>query len=270
MKKMRNIKLSGILFVFVFYLSLFSSDEKWWNENWEYRVKITLKNPYEVPFKNIPIIISGEILRRKTGLLKEKISTSSIRIVDLNGVEIPVQVDEKDEIGLFQNIGNGELDKGDEIVFQVSFLPKEEKNLYIYFRKKIAPLPEYPTDLKFTKTVFGQMGINYNGELKNSIISIGIRGSGKEKDEKGNLIYGGLGKGAITSFKIKDKELIYQGHSWGWYLLYSQISTILPWEDPILLIDGPVRKIVVCKALNQDRNFTEELKGSSWMLSGKI
>ncbi|MCM8786351.1 MAG: hypothetical protein NC899_09020, partial [Candidatus Omnitrophica bacterium] len=42
------------------------------------------------------------------------------------------------------------------------------------------------------------------------------------------------------------------------------------WEDPILLIDGPVRKIVVCKALNQDRNFTEELKGSSWMLSGKI
>ncbi|MGB9677184.1 MAG: hypothetical protein ACPLZ9_01065, partial [Candidatus Ratteibacteria bacterium] len=84
---------------------------------------------------------------------------------------------------------------------------------------------------------------------------------------------GGLGKASITSFKIKDKQIIYQGHSWGWNLGgggWTPISNSLPWDNPEILVDGPVRKIVVCKAENVDRNFNEEFKEHLWVLSGKI
>ena len=262
-----------IIFFYFFFIILLFSEENWWNDNWQYRIKISIKNQGGISLQDIPVIINGETLRKKTGLLKEKISTNSIRIIDEKNNEIPVQVDEKDNTGLYQQESNGQLDKDDEIVFQISLNPKEEKKFFVYFRDKLAPLPEYQTDLKFRKTVFGDMNINYNAELSNSIISIGIRGSGTEKDSEGKLLYGGLGKASITSFKIKDKQIIYQGHSWGWNLLggsYSSISNSLPWDNPEILIDGPVRKIVVCKAENIDKNFTEEFKSYSWTLSGKV
>lgn len=262
-------KMIYILFFIIFSFDSLFCGESWWNENWEYRVGFVIKNPYEMVLQNIPIIITGDTLRKKTGLLKEKISTNSIRVIDKENIEIPVQVDEKDGTGLFQDIGNGQLDKDDEIVFQLTLKPKEEKSLFLYFREKLAPLPEYQTDLKFKKTNLGEKNINYNAELSNSIISIGIRGSGEEKDAEGKPIFGGMGKASITSFKIKDKELVYQGHSWGWFLGNTLVNS-LPWNNPELLIDGPVRKIVVCKAEKIDKDFTSELKGASWMLTGKV
>lgn len=262
------------VFLLVFFsaaTTLFSAED-WWNENWEYRLGLTLKNPTELNLETVPILINGEILRKKTGLLKEKISTLSIRIIDGKGEEVPVQVDEKDGTGLFQGEGNGQLDGDDEIVFQVSLKPQEQKKFLLYFRKKFAPLPEYPTDLRFEKTSFGERRINYNVRLSNSAVSIGIRGAGTEKDEKGKLLFGGAGKASITSFKIKGEELVYQSHALNWNLGsggYSLTSKHLPWSQPELIVDGPVRKIVVCRAPNQDRNFTEEFK-MSWALSGKI
>jgi hypothetical protein len=261
------------ILIFLFFICFYLFSETWWNENWKYRVSFKIKNPYKLVLENIPVKIKGETLRKKTGLLKEKIATNSIRIIDEKNNEIPVQVDEKDNTGLYQQTGNGQLDNDDEIVFQINLNPDEEKKFYLYFTDKLAPLPEYSTDIKFKKTVFGEKNINYNAELSNSIISIGIRGPGKEKDSEGKLLYGGLGKASITSFKIKDKEIIYQGHSWGWNLLggaYSSISNSLPWDDPEILIDSSVRKIVVCKAENIDKNFTEEFKNISWTLSGKV
>lgn len=258
-----------LFFIFICMSFFLFPAEKWWNDNWKYRVKVSIKNPYQKNLKNIPVVITGEVLRKKTGLLKNKISTNSVRVID-NNSEIPVQVDEKDNTGIYQKEGNGQLDADDEIVFQVSLKPGEEKNFYIYFTEKLSPLPEYKTDLKFKKIVFMDMGRNYNAELSNSIISIGIRGAGKEKDKNGKLYFNGMGKASITSFAIKNTKIIYQGHSYGWFLGDSLISSLLPWSNPDLIIDGSVRKIAACKAKNIDINFTKLLKGQSWRLSGKV
>ncbi|MGB9677938.1 MAG: hypothetical protein ACPLZ9_04895, partial [Candidatus Ratteibacteria bacterium] len=222
---------------------------------------------YERKLENIPIIIKGNILE-KAGI-PDKIPINSIRIIE-NSKEIPYQVDEKDNTGLFKNIGNKKLDMDDEVVFQITLNPNEEKNLFIYFTKELSPVPNYLTDIQFKTTIFEIPKTNYNAELSNSTISIGIRGSAEEKDNQGKPIYGGFGKASITSFKIKDKQLIQQFASWAWTLGGSNIINFaLPWDNPQLLIDGPIRKIVVCKAIGQDRDFTKEYRGD-WALTGKV
>ncbi|MCM8768285.1 MAG: hypothetical protein NC911_01165 [Candidatus Omnitrophica bacterium] len=246
--------------------------QEWWNENWTYRVKITLKNSTSSEWKNIPVVITGEILRKKTGLLKEALASSSVRVVETSGQEIPVQVDEKDNTGLYQAVGNGQLDKDDEIVFQVNLKPGESKNFFLYYREKPAPIPEYPTDLKFERVVYGEKNCFYNSRVSNKIISVGIRGAATELGSDGKLKMGGLGKASITSFVLNGKELIYQGHSWGWNLLgtgYTTLANILPWGEPELLIDGPVRKIVVCRSPGVDKDFNQEVS-PKWTLSGKV
>jgi len=246
--------------------------QNWWNENWSYRLKITLKNSTAYKWKNLPVVITGETLRKKTGLLKEAIATSSIRVVEPTGQEIPVQVDEKDGTGIYQATGNGQLDRDDEIVFPVSLKSGESQSFFLYYREKLAPLAEYPSEVKFEKIVYGEKNCFYNGRLSNKIISIGLRGSGTETGPDGKLMLGGLGKASITSFVLEGKELVYQGHSWGWNLLgggYTVVANLLPWSQPELVVDGPVRKIVVCRALGVDKDFTREIN-PNWALSGKV
>ncbi len=265
---MRKLLLLGIICL----VAEIASGENWWNENWTYRLKITLRNSSTRDLKNIPVIVTGETLRKKTGLLKEVIATSSLRVTEVNGQEVISQVDEKDGTGIYQNPGNGQLDKDDEIVFQVSLKPGEEKGFFLYYREKAAPVVEYQTDVRFEKVVYGEKNRLYNGLLANKLMAVGIRGTGTEKEPDGKLRLGGLGKASITSLVLNGKELIYQGHSWGWNLLggsYTMVSSLLPWTDPELVIDGPVRKIVVCKASGIDRDFTKEVN-PSWTLSGKV
>ena len=246
----------------------------WWNEHWEYRLPVTLQNPLDTDLKNVPVIITGENFMNKAGFTDEKISTLSLRLIDSAGKEVPVQVDEKDNTGLYLENGNGILDKGDEIVFEISLKPKEKQTLTFYFRKGgLVPRESYQTDLKFEKVNFGDQGAVYNALLSNSIIQIGIRGDASEKNSDGTLPLLGWAKASITSLKLNNVDLIQLG-SYDWFLgnspLVRDIAPLIPWKNPELVINGPVRIIVACKAANVDKNFTELMKDQSWRLSGRF
>lgn len=234
------------------------SKARWWDENWEYRLSLTVRNPSATALKNAPLIVTGEHLMNQAGLTSERISVLSLRIIDAADKELPIQVDEKDNTGLFLAAGNGILDKDDEIVFQVSLKPKEQRTFLLYFRKKLAPRPVYPSDLKFEKNAFGDRGANYNAVLANGIIEVGVRGDGSEKGPDGKPALGGCGKAAITSLKLNDENLIHLG-SLAWFLGNSALGEMgapaIPWKNPELVINGPVRIIAACRAEKVDQDF---------------
>ena len=76
-------KVNGILLgVASFLLLSFPShgEGKWWNENWNYRIKLTFKAADGLSGKNIPVVITGEQLFKKTGI--KELNLHSIRITD--------------------------------------------------------------------------------------------------------------------------------------------------------------------------------------------
>lgn len=245
----------------------------WWNKNWEYRLSFTVQNPSTTVLTNVPVVMTGKEFMDKAGLTNEKISILSLRLIDSAGREKPVQVDEKDNAGLFLANGSGVMNKNDEIVFEVSLKSGEKQTLTFYFSKGLVPRESYPTDLKFEKTNFSY-NEPYNALLSNSIIKVGIRGDGTEKNPNGTLPFNGWAKASITSLQFKNVDLININSSYDWFLgnngLVRDLALNIPWKNPELLINGPVRMIVACRTANININFTKMMKDRNWMLGGKF
>ena len=119
-------KVNGILLGVVSFLLLsFPSygEGEWWDKNWNYRIKLTFKAKDNLYGKNIPVIITGEQLFKKTGV--KELNLHSIRITDENNAEIPLQIDEKDGTGEYQKEPNGKWDNDDDGSFLCRYRQRE-------------------------------------------------------------------------------------------------------------------------------------------------
>jgi len=238
--------MKKVFYLFLVLSSFLFADVKWWNENFEYRLPLTLKNETSSEIK-IPVVIKGKEIIKNTGL--KNIKVSSIRIVDSEGNEIPSQIDEKDEKYKYQKEGDFIIGDEDEIVFIASLKPKENKKYFIYFRTKATPFPEYGKVKLFEKVVFSSLK-PFNGLLKNKFMSVGIRGSGEEvekrSDGKERKYFGGKGKGCITSFMIKNDtvQLVHINSAWSYYMLGHPFQGKAEWNNPEEVHTGAVRTVV--------------------------
>lgn len=234
-----------IIIVSFFTSAILFAEVKWWNKNFEYRLPLTLKNKTTSEIK-IPVVLKGNDLIKNTGL--KNIKVSSIRVITEKGEEIPVQVDEKNKKYIYQKEWDFIVSPEDEIVFLSSLKSGETRKYYLYFRTKATPFPEYKEIKFFEKNVFSSLK-PYNGLLKNKFMSAGIRGSGEEVEKIGGKerkYFGGKGKGAITSFMIKNEtiQMVHINWAWAYYMLGQPFQGKAEWNNPEEVLSGPVRTVV--------------------------
>jgi len=227
--------------------------EKWWNDEFEYRVPLTLKETAGIERKNVPALITGEAFIKNTGV--SNVNTHSFRLINSKGGEFPVQVDEKDNTGLYQSSPNYKLDPDDEILFQVDLAAKKKGKYYLYFSGKVTPEPEYGSDVVFEKVSITRSK-PYNVSLSNAYLLVGIRGSADEEP------YKGYSRACIARLTNRGKELVRPG---GESLFWGPTQGLVSWSNPELIARGPVRTTVRLSANNVDNKFKRT--GGGWTIT---
>ena len=207
------------------------------------RLPFTLRETAGIARTGVPVVITGESLLARTGT--RDVRTSCIRVTDANGKNPPCQVDEKDGTGLYQNPGNGRLDPDDEIVLEVDMAADSESTYCLHVDREPPIPPDRPGEVLAEKVVPTSRQ-PYDRCLANSCLSVGIRGSGKDK------AYPGRGKGAILSLRPSGKPDLVSVAAW---CFYSHTQHDVSWNQPAVVASGPVRMIVEVRADVADRTF---------------
>ncbi|NOX97071.1 MAG: DUF4861 domain-containing protein [Nitrospirae bacterium] len=247
-----------LLLLFPFTFSA-SSANKWWNENWTYRVELTFRAKEGLSGKDIPVVITAEKLYKKIGI--KDLNLYSLRVINAEGAEVPLQIDEKDGTGEYQKDPNGKWDRDDEVVFSADIDKDKETVYWLYFRKAFSPLPEYPGGITAERIV-PDRDRPYDLELTNGDLTIGIRGKSTVKDP-----LKGVGQGRITMINRKEKKFFRPQGAYANNFMSSGYGS-LPWKLPEMIKDGPVRAIVRVETDETEAHLS--LSGRSAKFAGKV
>ncbi len=179
------------------------------------------------------------------------ITTTSFRLLR-EGKEIPVQVDERDNTGLFLKEPNYTLDKDDEIVFQVDIPPGKEVTYFLYFSLKPKPRATYEIDIKVKSLVNNDLG---QIRVTNSKLNFIVKGPRTNPDmDPKKIHFANFGCGAITSLRIKGIEMLHFTHRYAQVIPSSAVN--IPYSVPEVVIDGAVRKII--KLIRDNHQIKDE------------
>lgn len=163
--QMRTKGASGEL-NFLFNITGVYQPSLWWDDNttdgldYDYRIKLILSENSGVDRENWPFVVTGSDLISR-GVSISDINLNSTKLVDptdspdesdeVNGNDIPMQVDQKDGTGDFVLAPNNILDSDDELVFVFNLTAYEVKDFYLYFsRSGTWPKKAYSSDLYYS------------------------------------------------------------------------------------------------------------------------
>lgn len=163
--QVRTVGLSGEL-NFLFNITRDYQPEPWWDDNvtdgqtYDYRIKLILSENAGVPRPDWPFVLTGSDLESQ-GVSLASIDINSTRLVDpdasadeadeVNGNDIPFQIDHKDGTGDFVAGHDDDLDSDDELVFVLDLSALQTKDVYVYFsRDGVWPPKSYSSDLSYS------------------------------------------------------------------------------------------------------------------------
>ncbi len=163
--QIRTKGLSGEL-NFAFNITELYQPRLWWDDNttdsrdYGYRIKLILSENAGVDRENWPFVLKGSELASR-GIAINGINLNSTRLVDpsaspdetneVNGNDIPMQIDQKDGTGNFVQTPNNVMDSDDELVFVLNLNAYEVKDLYLYYsRSSTWPKKTYSSDLYYS------------------------------------------------------------------------------------------------------------------------
>lgn len=250
------MKCWGIVSFFLLGLALTQpvcGAANWWSANYQYRISLTVKESRGIARKKLPVSITGEVLMRESG--KRDIDVRSLRLIDINGREIPLQVDEKDDTGIYQSAPNNRLDPDDEILFQVDMPAGATLNCHVYFGMGTPKGEGYDTGDVACKEVVLSGSVPSHILLSNSLLQVGIQGN----DEK---VANGSYKSCITFLMNGKKMLVPYNPS----LFWGPTQVMAPWDAlPAIIARGPVRTTVMLKSGKVDGEFKPQ--GGGWSVA---
>jgi len=220
--------------------------DSWWNESWECRVRVDV--PAAPVAMRLPVVISGAALRR-TGV-EERVPTASFRVVGPDG-EVPSQVDERDGTAEWVSRPNRRLDEDDELVFVAGSGPSGPSAHFVYFSRHPRPPGRYRTALRYGRpsAAFNKApihGVFYDDEFK-----VGVKGP-KTADPTARDVLNYC-SGAISSVRWRGYDFVYPVRAWQWFIPrhpFGGGASEAVWSLPELVIDGPVRKVVLMRGMN--------------------
>jgi hypothetical protein len=163
--QIKTTGLSGEL-NFKFNVTELYQPRLWWDDDttdgltYDYRIKLILSENAGVDRENWPFVLTGQELISR-GVSITNIELDSVRLVDpeesgdesneVNGNDIPMQIDHKDGTGDFVQTPDTDLDPDDELVFVLNMSSYEVKDFYIYFSRSGAWSPKsYTSDLYYS------------------------------------------------------------------------------------------------------------------------
>ena len=181
-----------------------------------------------------PIVLTGKAIYELTGL--EDLAWQSVRVF-ADGSELPVQVDEKDGTGLYQDKGNGRLNYDDELVFAVSTSTEAQATYHLYYDSKPTGARTWPaTTVTFEKVDTSTA----DAVLRNGRLAAYLKGPSRRPEEN---VIDNFGAGSITNCTLDGKGFTRIGHNWGAYFFGNPWSYDAGWTKPELIVSGPLRSI---------------------------
>lgn len=251
------------LFALALAVPALGAGNDWWNDDWEGRWRIVLTETGGAERIREVVVINGrQLLDCSPGL---RIDTRSIRVLAENTL-IPSQVDQKDCTGDYVATPNHMLDPDDEICFQVSLKPKDEREYHIYFSEEQESEIPRGSDLGYRVVPEMTPETPYNLLMTNSVIEVGIAGYESPKIE--NEIWKTWHSGSISHLKKKDIDIFR----------YVWVHGDLPnmkwngWpsqpDKPEILVKGPVRMIAAVRYRPADLRWNRG--PATWSADGSL
>ena len=181
-----------------------------------------------------PIVLTGKAIYELTGA--EDLAWESVHVL-ADGSELPVQVDEKDGTGQYQQKGNGRLNHDDELVFPVSTSAEAQTAYHIYYDSKATGARKWPA----TTVTFEKIDTSTaDAVLRNGRLEAYLKGPSRRPEES---VIDNYGAGAITNCTLDGKGFTRIGHSWANFFFNNPWSYDAGWTKPELIISGPLRSI---------------------------
>ena len=231
------MRLNFLILFFIFFFLNLNGEVKWWDKRWNRRCKIVFHSSGYI--ENFPVIIKGSQIKK---ILNEDIPVSTIRIIGKEG-EIPLQIDEYDNLILPPSSPNRILDENDEIVFLAN-LYSGETDYYLYWNKLPLPCPHYKSN-SFIGDPMDADVLGHDIQLWNDKFLLGIKGPSRGIDPEKNQ-FENWGMGSIILFYYNRKPIINIHSSWTWYFPSNSIASRpgnhgKNWSLPEILFKGPIR-----------------------------